>query len=570
MLLFQSTDHQLSPELFQPLQLILDTIPLAIFWKDIHSVYIWCNQNFAVDAGVESPGNLVGKTDFDLRWPKEQAILHREEDRQVIETNSAISNKIKQQTFANGKSIWTETSKTPIHDVDGNVIGVLGIYRDISVRKQAQEDLRESQAMLQLIMDNIPQSIFWKDRDLNFLGCNRPFAIQAGIDNPEEIVGKSDRDLAWHDQAELYREMDRRVMETNAPECHIIEPQNQPHGRRAWLDTNKIPLHDAEGTVVGILGTYEDITDRKEAEEALKKAHDELERLVQIQTTELSNTSAELKAQITERERSQLAEREQRTLAEALRDTAALITSTLRLEEVLDRILSEIGKLVRHDSTSIVLVEGDMARTVRVRTEINQLPMDHEKSTQVPISQLPIYQHIAKARQPFIIQDTKNSAVWSDQPHASWIRAYLGVPIQIEDEVIGLINLNSTTPGFFGPVHAERLQAFANQAAIAIQNARLYKRAQELAALQERQRLAHDLHDAVSQTLWTTSLLADVLPTIWIENQEEGQRTLEKLRRLTRGAQAEMRTLLLELRPMALSETQLEDLLDQLAKATMS
>jgi len=69
----------------------------------------------------------------------------------------------------------------------------------------------------------------------------------------------------------------------------------------------------------------------------------------------------------------------------------------------LDRILSEIGKVVRHDSASIVLLEGDMARTVRVRTEINQLPMDHEKTTQVPISQLPNYQHIAKARQPFMV-----------------------------------------------------------------------------------------------------------------------------------------------------------------------
>jgi len=566
----QSTDRQLSPEFFQPLQLILDTIPLAIFWKDIHSVYVWCNRNFAVAAGVESPKDIVGKTDYELPWTQEQIVQYRKGDRQVIETNTAITNLIEQQTLPNGKLTWIETSKTPIHDSDGTVIGVLGVYRDISVRRQTQEALRESQAMLQLIMDNIPQSIFWKDRDLNFLGCNRQFAIQAGIDNPEEIVGKSDLELAWHDQAELYREMDRRVMETNTPEYHIIEPQDQTRGRRAWLNTNKIPLHDAEGNVVGLLGTYEDITDHKEAEEELKKAHRELERLVQAQTAELSTTSAQLKVQITERERSELAEREQRTLAEALRDTAAVITSTLRLDEVLDRILSEIGKVVRHDSASIVLLEGEMARTVRIRTEINQLPMDHEKTTQVPISQLPNYQHIAKARQPFIIQDTKNSAVWVDQSHASWIRSYLGVPIQIEDEVIGLINLNSTTAGFFGPIHAERLQAFADQAAIAIQNARLYERAQELAAFQERQRLAHDLHDAVSQTLWTTSLLADVLPTLWVENQEEGQRTLEKLRRLTRGALAEMRTLLLELRPMALVETQLEELLNQLAKAIMS
>jgi len=95
------------------------------------------------------------------------------------------------------------------------------------------------------------------------------------------------------------------------------------------------------------------------------------------------------------------------------------------------------------------------------------------------------------------------------------------------------------------------------------------QRAQALAVLEERQRLARDLHDAVSQTLWAASIIAEVLPALWNKDQEDGQRSLEHLRRLTQGALAEMRTLLLELRPAALVETKLNDLLLQLAQAMM-
>jgi two-component system nitrate/nitrite sensor histidine kinase NarX len=112
--------------------------------------------------------------------------------------------------------------------------------------------------------------------------------------------------------------------------------------------------------------------------------------------------------------------------------------------------------------------------------------------------------------------------------------------------------------------------AFANQAAMALENARLYEQAQELAAIQERQRLARDLHDAVSQTLFSASLSADVLPRLWERQPEAGRQCLEELRQLNRGALAEMRTLLLELRPTALTETALGDLLGQLAEAFTS
>ena len=135
----------------------------------------------------------------------------------------------------------------------------------------AWEELRASKEMLQLVMDNIPQFIFWKDRDCVYLGCNRNFARAAGVEDPEKIRGKTDYDLAWKkEEADFFRECDIRVMESDVSEYHIIEPQLQAGNRQAWLDTNKIPLHDSDGNVVGILGTYEDITERKKTQETFR------------------------------------------------------------------------------------------------------------------------------------------------------------------------------------------------------------------------------------------------------------------------------------------------------------
>lgn len=136
--------------------------------------------------------------------------------------------------------------------------------------ERTEEALRESQHFLQLVMDNIPQAIFWKDKNSVYLGCNRNFAIDAGIDDPSQIVGLTDHELAWREEeADFFRECDRRVMKSDRAEFHIIEPQLQAEGKQAWLDTNKVPLHDSRGNVVGILGTYEDITERKLMEELL-------------------------------------------------------------------------------------------------------------------------------------------------------------------------------------------------------------------------------------------------------------------------------------------------------------
>ena len=141
------------------------------------------------------------------------------------------------------------------------------------------------------------------------------------------------------------------------------------------------------------------------------------------------------------------------------------------------------------------------------------------------------------------------------------------MPLLVKDDIYGAIALYYCQPREFTREEMELAVAFGDQAALAIENARLRTQAERMAVAAERSRLARDLHDAVTQTLFSTCLIADVLPRLWERDQQEGRRRLDELRQLTRGALAEMRALLLELRPAALAEVELGELLRLLAEA---
>ena len=142
-----------------------------------------------------------------------------------------------------------------------------------------ESNLLDKEQLLQLVMNNIPSFIFWKDRNSVYLGCNMNFALSAGLDDPNKIIGKTDYDLPWSkEESDFFRAVDKRVMDSGKEELNFEEPQTISDGTTRWLRTSKIPLLNAEKEVIGILGTYEDITSKKELELKLVRQAEHLQR----------------------------------------------------------------------------------------------------------------------------------------------------------------------------------------------------------------------------------------------------------------------------------------------------
>lgn len=140
--------------------------------------------------------------------------------------------------------------------------------------------MQNKEEFLQLILNNIPSYVFWKDRQSIYLGCNMNFALSAGLNSPEEIIGKSDYDLAWSKtESDFFRLIDKKVMDSGESKINFEEPQTINDGSERWLRTSKIPLYSATRDVIGILGTYEDITERKLIELELVESNKNLKQL---------------------------------------------------------------------------------------------------------------------------------------------------------------------------------------------------------------------------------------------------------------------------------------------------
>jgi len=195
-----------------------------------------------------------------------------------------------------GNLRFIKSSAIVLKDSQGNPQSMIGVNFDISQIKDIENTLRESQQFLQTVLDTFPLSIFWKDRDLVMLGCNQLFAKQAGLKSPLEVIGKTDFELGCTESEILsYQTDDRQVMESGIAKLGIEETVTRHTGEQSWVETNKLPLKDLEGNIVGIVATFQDITNRKLAEKILLDYNQELEKEVQKRTLELEQEIAERK-----------------------------------------------------------------------------------------------------------------------------------------------------------------------------------------------------------------------------------------------------------------------------------
>jgi len=157
-------------------------------------------------------------------------------------------------------------------DAKGEIYQYSTIVRDISESQAAEEALGRARNFLELVINSLPSFVFWKDRHSRFLGANDRFVHAAGLASVEELVGKTDFDLVWKDHADIYRSDDFQVMVSGKAKFNYVEPFTLPDGRTHWIETSKVPLRDEKGTVIGILGLFHDVTERRKAEENLRKS----------------------------------------------------------------------------------------------------------------------------------------------------------------------------------------------------------------------------------------------------------------------------------------------------------
>lgn len=180
-----------------------------------------------------------------------------------------------------GSTINVEVSAAKM-EINGRQL-VFNAARNITERKHAEDALRKSKDLLQSIVENAPVRIFWKDRASRYLGCNTQFAKDAGCASPVELIGKTDFDLEWRCQAELYHADEKAVMESGIPKLDYEEPLMNPDGKVVWGRTSKVPLRDKDNKVTGLLGIYSDITEQKKVEQELRDRNEGIEQLLKQQ-----------------------------------------------------------------------------------------------------------------------------------------------------------------------------------------------------------------------------------------------------------------------------------------------
>lgn len=325
---------------------LVETLPQNIFRKDLNGAFTFVNDSFCASLG-KSRETLLGKTDFDF-FPLNLAQKYSRDDERVVQSGRAYDT-VEAHRTKDGAS-YVQVIKTPLYDAVGDVVGIQGIFWDVTERKKVEQDLAYERDLLRALLDHIPDSLYFKDRDSKFIRVSKSLASRLGLSSPKEAEGKSDFDYFAHQHAQPAFDAEQIIIATGNPVLDLVEKEVKRDGREAYVMTNKVPFRDNKGLIIGTFGISKDITDLIEAEHELKRAKDLAVESDRLKSEFVANMSHEIRTPMngvigmTELLLETKLNDTQRDFSETIRNSAEAL---LRLiDDILDFSKLEAGKIV--------------------------------------------------------------------------------------------------------------------------------------------------------------------------------------------------------------------------------
>ncbi|MCS6992573.1 MAG: PAS domain S-box protein [Anaerolineales bacterium] len=434
------------------LKVIFDFAGLGIRVTDRYGRYQFVNEQWANMLGL-TPEALLGQEEWMFLHPN-HVPFNREQHRALIQREIEQYRLENRYLTAQGECFWGEITVSPTLTPMGEVESTIGFILDISKRKQAELALRETERRFREILEHIQLLAVMLDAEGNLTFCNAHFLEVTGWER-DEILGRNWLNLTGNSDESAMRALARAIQRgsiLSRNESLLTTRRNE----KLVISWTNITLKDESGQNIGLASLGLDITERRRAHEA---------------------------------------EREQRLLAEALTHTAEALTSSLEFEQILQRILEHVGQVVPHDAANIALIEGDHVIYAGMKGyEKYGVQLEDVKALKFKFREVYNLRQMYRTKQPVVTPNTVDDPHWVRVPEAAWIQSHVGAPITVQNKVVGFLNLDSATPNFFNQEHARRLAAFSAQAAIAIENARLFEKVKR--ALLERRKAQQNLRRA--------------------------------------------------------------------------
>ncbi|MEM9586384.1 MAG: response regulator [Planctomycetota bacterium] len=273
---------------------LLASVPDSVYFKDKESRFIRLSHACARKFGLDDPADAIGKTDADF-FDSEHAREALKDEQHVMESGESITAKIERETYGDREDTWCSTTKVPLRDGSGQVIGTFGISRDVSKRIRAERELQRERDLLKTIIDNVPDLIYVKDRAGRFVTANASLVKLLNLSSVEDMLGRTDYDFSPAELACNYVADDQNVMRTGESLLDRVESHQLDDGTPIWLLTTKVPLRTAKGEIIGVVGIGHDITERKLIAEQLEHAKDVADAANRAKSDFLANMSHEIR-----------------------------------------------------------------------------------------------------------------------------------------------------------------------------------------------------------------------------------------------------------------------------------